>query len=236
MRCSGWLLLLLGTVALAQTPSPVSEAKPAATATYQNSDLHFSFEYPAELHPMNPQELPGSTRTARFSNDPDVGTTDNLESGQCSRRLLTVGETGAGPKGAAWASLTLTEIEPACIPPKALKSKHAMDLMLLPLVRASTQVLGMMPMSPASSYPLEQHRVYMAAAQGQPVQPGDLQTTQETESMAILATQVQDHILTWRVESNSMRLFGRILAGRVDFGSGTPKMLFPGYLGGDTAF
>lgn len=236
MRCSGCLLLLLGTVALAQTPSPAREAKPADTATYQNSDLHFSFEYPAELHPMSPQELPGSARTARFSNDPDVGTTDNLESGQCSRRLLTVGETGAGPKGAAWASLTLAEIEPACIPPKALKSKHAMDLMLLPLVRASTQVLGMMPMSPASSYPLELHRVYMSAAQGQPVQPGDLQTTQETESIAILATQVQDHILTWRVESNSMRLFGRILAGRVDFGSGTPKMLFPGYLGGDTAF
>lgn len=236
MRCSGWLLLLLGTVALAQNPSPASEAKRAASATYQNSELHFSFEYPAELHPMSPQELPGATRTARFSNDPDVGTNDNLETGQCSKRLLTVGETGAGPQGEAWASLTLVEIEPECIPPKALKSKHAMDLMLMPLVKSGTQVLGMMPMGPATTYPVQGHRIYMAAAQGQPVQPGDLQTTQGTDSVAILATQVQDRILSWRIESNSMRLFGRMLAGKVDFGSGTPQMLFPGNFGGDTAF
>lgn len=238
MRCApGLLLLALGTVALAQTSSPAGPANSAATATYQNPALHFTFEYPAELHPMNVQDLPGPSRTARFSNDPDVGTEDNLEAGQCSKRLLTVGETGAGPQGGAWASLTLVEIEPECIPPKALRSKHAMELMLLPLVKAPTQVLGMMPMGPATTYPVQTHRIYMAAAQGQPVQADDLQSTpQGTDSLAILAVQVQDRILSWHIESNSMRLFSRILASKVDFGSGTPQMLFPGHFGGDTAF
>lgn len=237
MRCaSGWLLLALGSVAAAQTSAPASKAKPVATATYQDPGLHFSFEYPAELHAMNPQDLPGPSRSARFSNDPDVGTNDNLESGQCSKHLLTLGETGAGPQGEAWASMTLVEIQPDCIPPKALKSKHAMELMLTPLVKAGTQVLGMMPMGPAVNYPVQEHRIYMAASQGQPVQATDLQTTQGTDSMAILAVQVEDRILSWRIESNSMRLFNRILASRVDFGPGTPQLLFPGHLGGDTAF
>lgn len=227
----GWVLLALATTACAQTSAP-----PSGTATYSNPELHFTFEYPAELHPMNPQDLPGSSRTARFSNDPDVGTTDNLESGQCSKRLLTAGETGAGPEGKAWASISLVEIEPECIPPKALKSRHQMDLLLMPLVRSDTQVLGMMPMGPAVQYPVQNHRVSMAAAQGQPVQAGDLQTLQGSESVAILAAQVQDRIVSWRVESNSMHLLNRILAGRVDFGAGAPQILFPGHLGGDTAF
>src|SRR5579872_210530 len=235
MRCSLWVLLALGCVAGAGRVA-AGQTSPRATATYQNPGLHFTFEYPAELHPMSPQELPGASRTARFSNDPDVGTNDNLETGQCSKRLLTVGETGAGPQGEAWASLTLVEIEPDCINPKALKSKHAMDLMLMPLVKSGTEVLGMMPMGPATTYPVQAHRIYMAAAQGQPVQPGDLQTTQGTDSLAILATQVQDRIVSWRIDSNSMRLFGRMLAGKVDFGSGAPQMLYPGNFGGDTAF
>ena len=226
----GWVLLAVSTAACAQTSAPPS------TATYSNPELHFTFEYPAELHAMNPQDLPGSSRTARFSNDPDVGTSNNLETGQCSKRLLTVGETGAGPEGKAWASISLVEIEPDCIPPKALRSRHQMELMLMPLVHSNTQVLGMMPMGPAVQYPVQNHRVYMSAAQGQPVQAGDLQTLQGPESVAILATQVQDRVLSWRIETNSMHLLNRILAGRVDFGAGAPQMLFHGHLGGDTAF
>jgi hypothetical protein len=227
----GWVLLALGSAAFSQTSAP-----PPDTATYTNPELHFTFEYPAELHAMNPQDLPGASRTARFSNDPDVGTNDNLESGQCSKRLLTVGETGAGPEGKAWASISLVEIEPDCIPPKALKSRHRMDLTLMPLVHSGTQVLGMMPMGPAVQYPVQNHRIYMSAAQGQPIQAGDLQTLQGPESVAILATQVQDRIVSWRIETNSMHLLNRILAGRVDFGAGAPQVLFPGRLGGDTAF
>lgn len=227
----GWVLLALGTAACAQTSAP-----PSGTATYSNPELHFTFEYPAELHPMKPQDLPGSSRAARFSNDPDVGTSDNLEAGQCSKRLLTVGETGAGPEGKAWASISLVEIEPGCIPAKALKSRHQMDLMLMPLVHSSTQVLGMMPMGPAVAYPVQNHRIYMSAAQGQPVQPTDLQNLQGPESVATLATQVQDRIVSWRIETNSMHLLNRILAGKVDFGAGSPEMLYPGHLGGDTAF
>lgn len=238
MRCAlGLLLLALGTTLCAQNSAPAGNGiSGTRSEIYKDPELHVTFEYPAELHPMNPQDLPGLSRTARFSNDPDVGTNDNLEPGQCSKRLLTVGATGLGPQGGAWGSISLVEVQPECIPPKALRSKHAMELMLEPLVKGGTQVLGMMPMGPVSNYPVQEHKVFMAAAQGQPVQPDDLQTTQGTESLAILATQVQDRILSWRIESNSLRLFGLMLGSRVDFGSGTPQVLFPGHLGGDTAF
>jgi hypothetical protein len=51
------------------------------------------------------------------------------------------------------------------------------------------------------------------------------------QSIAVLAVQVNDHIVSWKIESNSQHLFTRLLSSRVDFGAGTPQALMPGRMG-----
>lgn len=214
--------------AWAQT-APVVQDTGTATETYTNAALHLTFAYPAELKAMDAKALPGAAKNSRSSEDPDAEAT-NLQTAQCSKVLLSAGETGAGQQGGAWGSILMTALDPSCIPPKALKSNKAMENLLKPMVSSGTQILGMMPIGQASSFLVQGHKVYFAAAQGEPVAQGDLQS-EATQSIAILAVQVDDHIVSWKFESNSQHLFNRLLSSRVDFGAGTPEMLMPGRMG-----
>jgi hypothetical protein len=226
----GLAMVMVGCAAVAQT-APAVQDTGTATQTYTNAALHLTFAYPAELKAMDAKALPSAAANSRSSQDPDAEAT-SLQTGQCSKVLLSVGVTGAGQQSGAWGSILMTELDPSCIPPKALKSEKRMDDLLKPMVTGGTQILGMMPLGEASSFLVQGHKVFFAAAQGEPVTQGDVQS-ETTATIAILAVQVDDHIVSWKIESNSQHLFNRLLSSRVDFGAGTPQSLMPGRMGGN---
>lgn len=231
-------MAILPLTAAGQTPGAAPAAAQAATAslrTYTNPELHLTIRYPAELQPMDPRALAGATNNSRFG--PDSGeNTDTPQAGACSKLLLSVGEVTGANGGNAWGTLTMIDIGSGCIPPKAQKSKKAMDTLLKQLVSGGTQVLGMMPLGAATTYMIQDHKVHFAGAQGQPVAKSDLQPTDQTQTIAHMAVALNDHIVLWKVESNNPGLLNRILASQVDFGAGPPQPLFPGQLQNDLTF
>ena len=235
----GIVTALLGLAAAAQTPgaSPATpQASTGSTQTYTDPELHLTFIYPANLKPLDAKAVAALGHSQAFDNDPGANT-GQLQSEGCSSVLLAVGSESApnqsGQNG-VWGGILLTAIAPACLPPKALRSKGTMDGLLTPMAKAGTQILGMMPMDKPVTYLIEEHKVHMAAAQGQPVAPTDLQPAEGTQYIAVLAVALEEHIVLWKIEANDLGLFNRLLSSRADFGPGSPQPLYPLRLQGET--
>lgn len=156
----------------------------------------------------------------------------------CSRVLLKA-ELGTDPNESAaaagssgpWASLTVSDMGPGCFPAKALKKTKLMDQMLSGTAAGPTQVLGLMPMEQPLGYLLQGRHAFLAAAEGEPVSESALQPANGKEILAVIAAQVKDHIVVWRIASNDATLLNRVLAGTVDCGLGQPQALYPGHIG-----
>jgi hypothetical protein len=227
------LLAAIGpaTVARAQAPA----AKDPTTQVLRDADLHLTFSYPADLQPMDAKSLADVTSNSRFGEDSGEST-DTAQPGACGKVLLSVGKVTEGSPGRTWGILSIVDVGPGCIPPKALRNKRAMDALLKPLVTGGTQVLGMISLGPESSYLIQGRKMHFAGAQGQPVAKSDLQPTEQMQTVAHMAVALDDHIVLWRVESNNAGLLNRMLASQVDFGAGAPEPLFPGRLQNDLQF
>jgi hypothetical protein len=228
-----WLLAAMaaGPVARAQATA----AQGPAMQVVKDADLHLTFSYPADLQPMDARSLADATGNSRYGADSGENT-DTAQPGACGKVLLSVGKVTEGAQGKAWGVMTMLDVGPACIPPKALKSKRAMDALLKPLVTGGTQVLGMMPIGVETSYLIQGHKMHFAGAQGQPVAKTDLQPAEQSQTIAHMAVAVGDHIVLWKVESNDAGLLNRMLASQVDFGAGEAQPLFPGRLQNDLQF
>jgi hypothetical protein len=227
-----WAALALSAIAAAaQTPA----AKVPATQTFTDAELHLTFTYPAALQPMDPRTVTGESENSRFGTQPDADS-EGVQSATCRKVLLSLGRVNEGAQGRLWATLTMVDVGPACIPPKALKNHRAMDAILTPLVSSGTQILGMMSLGPESLYMIQGHRMHFAGSQGLPVAKTDLQPSDVSQTIANFAVQVNDHIVSWRIEANDTVLLNRILASQVDFGAGPPAPLFPGQLQSDSHF
>lgn len=201
---------------MAQTAAPL---RTPSVRTFSDPALHLTFSYPAELQPQP------------LSSDDDAG---------CSSILLTAamgtdpnqpGADQGQPPSAKWATLAISEMGPDCIPPRALKKIKIMDQMLAGMAGNATQALGLMPMEQPFGYLVEGHHIYLSAAQGSPVVASQLQPANGKEVLAVLAAQVGNHVVTWRIVSNDTGLVNRILTSHVDFGLGTPQPLYPGHIG-----
>ncbi len=205
---------------------------------YSDTELHLTFQYPGELKPLDAQAVAELRRQAMFGNDPLVDT-GKLNAQACSKVLLAVGTGTAGsgsgraPAPGAGAGngpfsgrISLLEIEGSCIPPVALRKSRAMDGVLSALVSEGTTALGMMPLGQAVGYRLEGRHAWFAAAQGQPVETTALQPGGQ-ELIGSLGIAVSGRILTWTVESDELTYFNRLLASRLDLGTGKPEPLFP---------
>lgn len=226
-----WAAIVVGA-ATAAAQAPV--AKPAPQ-TYTNTELHLTFTYPADFQPIDPRSLSDLAANSRFGAEPEAEA-DTLESPACRKTLLSAGRVRQGAQGKLWGLITIVDVGPSCIPPKPLKNHKAMDNLLKLLVTGGTHVLGMMSMGPAVGYMVQDHKIWFAGSQGQPVAKSDLQPPDETQTVANFAVQVNDHIVSWRIESNDAGLLSHMLAGRVDFGAGAPQPLFPGQLTSDLQF
>jgi hypothetical protein len=243
-RCSGTLANMRGwyvaglltavmTVPAARAQAPAAQGP--ATQVYSDAELHLTFRYPAELQPMDARDLANATNNSRYGEDSGENT-DNPQPGACSKLLLSVGRVVEANGAKAWGILTMLEVGPGCIPPKALKNRKTMDTLLKTLVTGGTQVLGMMPLGTETAYLIQGHKMQFAGAQGQPVAKSDLQPPEQSQTMAHMAVALGDHIVLWRVESNNTGLLNRMLASQVDFGDGPPQALFPGRLQNDLQF
>lgn len=224
-------LLLPACLGIAQT----AQAPAAAAKVYTNPELHLTFTYPAELQPINPRAVNGESENSRFGTDPG-GQQESVQSAACQKVLLSLGRVHDGAQGKLWATLTMVDVGPACIPAKTMKNRKAMDNLLMSLVTSGTQILGMMSLGPATAYMVQGHRMHFAGSQGQPVAKTDLQPSDVSQTIANFAVQVNDHIVSWRIEANDVNLLNRILASQVDFGAGPPQLLFPGQLQNDMQF
>lgn len=223
---AGWVVtMMVAASACAQTVgSQGSGAAPAAAdKVYSNAELHMTFWYPSTLQPRDAESVAELGHRMVFGNDPEF---DSTQAQGCSKVLLAVAEPVGNSKQEPSASLTLYDIAPNCVPPAAEKKKKEMDQALRALAREGTTVLGMMPIEEPIGYSIQGSRAFLAAAQGQPVTKTDLQTG-ESELTATVAVAVRGHILSWVAEANSLEGFNRLLASRLDFGTGKPQSLTP---------
>lgn len=209
-RISAGLVVALAIAAQAQT---------AAMRTWKDPALQLTFSYPSELQPRDPASVTGAgcakvVLAAGLGADPnEPGTSDTA------------------PASAKWASLTLSDMGPECIPPQALKKTKVMDQMMYGMTGGATQTLGLMPMEQPIGYLLEGHHAYVAAAQGEPVSTDVVQPANGAEILVLIAVHLNNHVLLWRLTSNDAGLLNRMLASQVDFGAGTPQALYPGHIG-----
>ena len=197
-------------------------ASPAQTAPmriWKDPALHLTFSYPAELQVRDPASVGGGgcakvLLAAGFGTDPDQP-----------------GAADAASSSASWATLTLSDMGPECIPPKVLKKPKMMDQMMNGLTGGATQTLGLMPLEQPVGYPLEGYHAYLAAAQGEPVSTDVVQPANGAEVLAIIAVHVNDHVFIWRMASSDPGALNRMLSSQVDFGSGQLQALYPGHIG-----
>lgn len=217
----GWVVLVLVPLAAgAQTGAPSQPAADAAAQglrVYRNAELGLTFAYPAELQPR-----------AAAENEPEQPKPD-----ACTRVLLSVatgrpaGGGGADAERGPSGSIALSSIDGSCVPAKTLKNKKAMDTLLSGMTTEGTTLLGMMPVEDPVGYALEGHHAHFAASQGQPVTANALQPADGSQVIAVIAVFVNGHILSWRLQANTLDLFNRLLGSQVDLGTGTPQALFP---------
>lgn len=217
---AGWIgLFLAAAVASGQDPPPAMRLP--GMQVYVNPELHLTFWYPAELKALD---------SAAEERDPalreDSGTDPTaLNSQACSKPLLALGN-GAG-SGQRVDTITLLEVDPTCLPAKALKNRKMMQTLLRGLTSSGTTILGMMPVDQPAAYWIGEYPASFAEAQGEPVAKADLQPANNDQTLGVVAVAVRGYILTWRLEANNPELFSRLLASRVDFGEGKPQPLFP---------
>lgn len=218
----GWMAVLAAVTAVSAQTTPASgapEARPAEQV-YSNAELHLTFSYPPELKHLDRKLM------AEHSDAGNLGTKP-LTSQACSKVLLSVGKASGSDVGMPAASITIFDIDPTCVPAKALRNRKLMQQILSGLSTDGTTMLGMAPVDQPVGYAIEGHPASFAEAQGQPVAKTDLQPKDEEHTMAVLAVAVSGHILTWNIDSNDQQYFDRLLSSRVDFGMGTPQPLFP---------
>lgn len=209
LRIPAFLVAMLALAAQPQTP---------ALRTWKDPALQLTFSYPAELQPRDPASV-GGGGCAKVLLAASLGTDPN-DPGAATR-----------PPSPGWASLTLSDMGPECIPPQALKKNKQMDQLMSGLTGGATQTLGLMPMEQPIGYLLQTHHAYVAAAQGEPVSTDVVQPPNGSEVLVLIAVHVNNHVLIWRLASNDPTLLNRILASQVDFGAGAPQALYPGHIG-----
>lgn len=207
---SAWVLAILAVAAQAQT---------ASLRTWKDPALQVTFSYPAELQPRDAASVPAGG-CAKVLLAAVLGADPNLP-----------GAPDAPAASSKWASLTLSDMGPECIPPKVLKKSKAVDQMMYGLTGGATQTLGLMPLEQPVGYLLQGQHAYVAAAQGEPVSTDVVQPANGAEVLALIAVHVRDHVLIWRLASNDASLLNRMLSSLVDFGVGTPQPLYPGHIG-----
>lgn len=207
-------------VVSALAAAAVAGAQSAPLRTWSDPALQFTFSYPAELVPAKTDPGSGCSRTlltAALGSDPNQDAPDD--------------GSPAPPAMGNWATLTLSDMGPSCIPRAALKKPKIMDRMLAGMAGDPTQVLGLMPMEQPVGYPLLGQHAFLAAAQGEPVAASGLQPANGAEVLAVIAAHVGDHVLVWHIASNDVALLNRILAGRVALAAGPAQPLYPGHVG-----
>lgn len=195
------------------------QAQSPAMRTWNDPALQLTFTYPAALQPRDPASVGGSG-CSKVLLAAGIGTDPNQASA-----------ADTGSSSAKWASLTLSDMGPACIPPGVLKKSKVMDQMMYGLTGNATQTLGLMPIEQPIGYLLQGRHAYVASAQGEPISDDVVQPANGAEVLAIIAVHVNNHVLIWRLASNEAKLLNHMLAGQVDFGSGKPEPLYPGHFG-----
>lgn len=195
-----------------------AQAQTISMRTWKDPSLQLTFSYPAELQPRDGG--PAGSGCAKVLLAAGLGTDPNQP-----------GAAETAQSSARWATLTLSDMGPDCIPPRALKKSKMMDQMMVGLTGSATQTLGLMPLEQPVGYLLQGRHACIAAAQGEPVSSNELQPANGAEVLAVIAVHVGDRVLIWRLASNDANLLNRILASQVNFGGTASQPLYPGHVG-----
>jgi len=219
---AGWIGLLLAAAVASGQSAPAGGAQALGMQIYENSELHLKFWYPAELRAQDSRSQEGRDQALQEDSTSDATA---LSSQACSKLLLAVGS--GGNSGQRQGRITVLEVDPTCIPAKALRNRKTMQSLLKGLTSSGTTILGMMPVDQPAAYRIGDYPASFAEAQGEPVAKTDLQPANNDQTLGVVAVAVRGYILTWRLEANNPELFSRLLSSRVDFGQGKPQPLFP---------
>jgi hypothetical protein len=249
MKLTTLLFMLSPMVVTAQDAEPASPTVGTQTTTapsnaagnYANPELHLSFSYPQELLPQDVRAVAERGHIAFYGSQPETDP-DHIKSEACNKPLLSVSKASDPKKSRIGirsdkktiylkpdpgGSISLFEIEKSCIPSKDLKK---MENTLAGIAIQTTKIPGLAPIDRPVWYEIQGHRVHFAAAYGQPISKDMKTLGSDSQIIAGLAVEVNDHILFWMLQANDIDFFNRLLDSKVDFGSGTPQALSPTHM------
>ena len=223
--------------AQANTPAAPSTSTAIPTATYSNAQLALTFTYPANLIARDPLEAEEAGHRAHFG---QPGSTDpeHRKAMKCLHPLLLLSTSPGeetptlvphptpGAPAPPSATLFLSEFDRACATPANranLVGDLAQDILHLP---------GINPIDKPIWYTVGQQKVHFAAGTKDVVSP----LTLRPESLVFisLATEWNNHLLVWVIESNRLFLANRLARGAVAFGTQPPVPLLPFQIGSGT--
>jgi len=252
--CLFGITLLIGQAFAQSAPKPTDASAPPPSATtptdnaakdtvYKNDALGIVFRYPADLVPADAKTIADRGHKIIYGNDPESDP-EHVQSEKCTIPLLTAGipETAGPTTGTVTISLgengkphvniepapngliMLTELDRSCLP-KKISTNDALGNM----ASTAQKIPGMKPVDKQMWYEVDKHKIHFSAAYGRlsAQQLGGKKVDAEQVLVATLSVESNGHLLMWMIMANSEELFNRLLASKVQFGSGPVLPLFP---------
>jgi hypothetical protein len=264
VHASAWLLVFLLSCASveAQNPAPASKPLPAAqpvplattvpgketpqeveqlvgkSVAYTNSEIGFSFSYPAELHAQSAESLAAKWKQATDKSDPKYKATD-----ACTHVLLHAerkDEPGVGASIAIYGeghspktvitvpvagSVTITEMNQQCLP---AEFKGREDEVLSAFASSVGEEPGMKLIGQPMWYEVEGHKVHAGKARSAENSAKSTNpTAPPTDYLASATVNIGGHLMIFMFETQDLYSLNKLVHGTVQFGSGESKPLLP---------
>jgi hypothetical protein len=238
---SALLASVLPVAALSQTPAP-------NTTEWENEGLSLRLFYPSDLMKADPEKVMHDGRLTLLgvsgASDPKLA-----EETRCLRPRLVLelpqspsknnvkvepgveGTTQLTVVPAITATILLAELDVDC-----MNSEHPnTSTTLLPdMTELVNKVPGMKSIVQPAWYNVGWQKVYMAAAQGQPIN-SDAANSQPSPPATLytmaLSTNWKSHLLVWYFASNNIDTLNRITKTTVRFGRAQAAPLYPNPMG-----
>ncbi|MGA1981999.1 MAG: hypothetical protein ABSG84_05970 [Acidobacteriaceae bacterium] len=226
---------------VAQSPTATIPENPGKDTVYKNDTLGIVFQYPSDLVPADAKAIADRGHRAIYGNDPESDP-EHVKSEKCMIPLLvaetpesngpTTGTFTIGEKGKPYVNIELppsglimlTEMDRSCLP-KKMSTNDALGNM----ASTAQKLPGMKPIDQQMWYDVDKHKVHFSASYGQisPQRLGGKKVQAEDSAVATISVEVNGHLLLWMIMANSEDLFNKLLASKVQFGSGPVLPLFP---------
>jgi hypothetical protein len=223
----------------ALSPDILSDKK--THAVYTNTDIGFSFTYPAELHSESAESLAEKWKQATNKSDPKYKASD-----ACTHVLfhaeqkgkpgepgifLTIHGEDHSPKTEitipVTGSVIITEMNQQCLP---AEFKGREDEVLSGFASSVGEEPGMKLIGQPMWYEVEGHKIHAGVAKSIPnsvsANDGD-HAASRTDYLVDIASNINGHLVIFMIEAQNRYSINKLIHGAMRFGNNEPKPLLP---------